>query len=605
MDCSGDHHDGRPPRLPFLVTLGVSGHRTEAFSDAAWTKVRAAVKQIFDQLGNCAADVHGQCSDLYDDGGVCFRVVTPLAEGSDQLVAEVALERGWRIDAVLPFAAGAYRDTMGSAVGRSGFDRLLEASASRFVLPGDPDDPRSAYVMAGRATLAHCSILVAIWDGLPARGKGGTADVVKSALERGNAVIHLNPARPEFPRLIWSAFDPVVFTREDDGSVSRPLTDAALCEMLSATYLPPPGADERDFLRLFLTEAPPRWQWRIEYPLMLGLLGAKRPTRGVIDDQVRDSQRAAEWADYRARCAKPQGIDPPLDLLERAYSAADRLAIRFAQAYRSGHVFAFVFGALAVVIGLSAFINPHWQLQFAAIELVVTFAVIFNGWIGNRQQWHRRWLDYRQLADRLRLMRSLNLLAVAAPEPPGTPTNPVPRRWIDSYAIGVWRALGIPSGALTQSGAAVLADSIAEQEIAPQVAYHRRNAAQVDVLDSRLGGLATSLFVITLIVSIATVAGTATNAQWVNDYSNWLTLVSAGFPALGTAVFGIRFQADFGGDAVRSLSTAGTLERFQDELERGVGLSRAADLLEQAGRVMLADLDEWRLVNQQRELEMG
>jgi hypothetical protein len=34
-------------------------------------------------------------------------------------------------------------------------------------------------------------------------------------------------------------------------------------------------------------------------------------------------------------------------------------------------------------------------------------------------------------------------------------------------------------------------------------------------------------------------------------------------------------------------------------------LSRAADLAEQAARIMLADLDEWRLVNQQRDLSVG
>jgi hypothetical protein len=33
-------------------------------------------------------------------------------------------------------------------------------------------------------------------------------------------------------------------------------------------------------------------------------------------------------------------------------------------------------------------------------------------------------------------------------------------------------------------------------------------------------------------------------------------------------------------------------------------LFRAADLTEQAGRVMLGDLDEWRLLNQQRELSV-
>jgi hypothetical protein len=90
-----------------------------------------------------------------------------------------------------------------------------------------------------------------------------------------------------------------------------------------------------------------------------------------------------------------------------------------------------------------------------------------------------------------------------------------------------------------------------------------------------------------------------------NVYGNWFTLVSAGFPALGTAVFGIRFQADFGGDAVRSMATASTLRQIDEELRKEVSLSRAADLAEQAGRIMLADLDEWRLVNQQRDLSVG
>ena len=90
-----------------------------------------------------------------------------------------------------------------------------------------------------------------------------------------------------------------------------------------------------------------------------------------------------------------------------------------------------------------------------------------------------------------------------------------------------------------------------------------------------------------------------------NSYGNWFTLVSAGFPALGTAVFGIRFQADFGGDALRSMATANTLRQIEQELRRSVSLSRAADLSEQAGRIMLSDLDEWRLVNQQRDLSVG
>jgi hypothetical protein len=108
-----------------------------------------------------------------------------------------------------------------------------------------------------------------------------------------------------------------------------------------------------------------------------------------------------------------------------------------------------------------------------------------------------------------------------------------------------------------------------------------------------------------LLVSIATIVAYVGDAAFVETYGNWFTLISAGFPALGTAIFGIRFQADFGGDAVRSMATASTLRQIDEELRKDVSLSRAADLAEQAGRIMLADLDEWRLVNQQRDLSVG
>ena len=108
-----------------------------------------------------------------------------------------------------------------------------------------------------------------------------------------------------------------------------------------------------------------------------------------------------------------------------------------------------------------------------------------------------------------------------------------------------------------------------------------------------------------MLVTIGTLTGLAVGSQYGNDYGSWFTLVSAGFPAIGTAVFGIRFQGDFGGDALRSMATADTLRQIDHELRKDVTLSRAADLAEQSARIMLSDLDEWRLVNQQRNLSVG
>jgi hypothetical protein len=201
-------------------------------------------------------------------------------------------------------------------------------------------------------------------------------------------------------------------------------------------------------------------------------------------------------------------------------------------------------------------------------------------------------------------MRSLKLLAIAAPDPPGTSANPVPRRWTEWYALAVWRAMGCPAGRIRPDGTGELATAVAEHEIAPQVAYHRNHARQIGLADHRLERISAVLFWITLIVSLGAVAGAALRPDLVNDYGSWLTLVGAGFPALGTAIFGIRFQADFGGSAVRSENTSKALCNIEAELRAGVSLDRAADIVEQAARVMLADLDEWRLVNQQQELDL-
>jgi hypothetical protein len=202
-------------------------------------------------------------------------------------------------------------------------------------------------------------------------------------------------------------------------------------------------------------------------------------------------------------------------------------------------------------------------------------------------------------------MRSLKLLGIAAPDPPGTETNPVPKRWIDWYASGIWRALACPSGAIDSECAAQLGRAIADHEVKPQVGYHLRNAEQIEALDRRLEQISMVLFAATVVVTVATIIGLGLGSDFVNRYGNWFTLVSAGFPALGTAVFGIRFQADFGGDALRSKATADTLRQIDEELRKNVSLSRAADLAEQAARLMLADLDEWRLVNQQRDLSVS
>jgi hypothetical protein len=583
----------------------VTGHRADSLPAGSLEPLRDQVRDALRLVADAGRDLLANEEACFAPLPPRLRFVSAIADGADQIAAEVALELGWELQAILPFGRDEYRASLADDEARRRFDALLARASCILELPGHSQNQLDAYVISGRATVAHCDMLIAVWDGLPPRGRGGTAEVVQLAITRGTAVIHLPLNREAPARVVWSAFDPAVLTLADDPSAERPLDAWGMESLVRGLLMPPPDEQEQRFIRRFTRERLHLIRTRIEYPLLLAAAGVGRFGTKDFRNAHAEAAIREEWLRYRQGCAEPLQISAPMDLLEHAYSWADRLATHFAQTYRSGHIFNFVLGGFAVCLGLSAFMAPHYKFEFAALELVITLAIILNAGIGSRNEWHRRWLDYRQLAERLRPMRSLKLLGIAAPDPPGTPTNPVPRRWIDWYASGIWRAMGCPSGSIDAARAACLAKAIAEFEVAPQVGYHERHADQIERLDQRLESIATMLFVATVVVSVATLVGLGFGGTFVNRYGNWFTLVSAGFPALGTAVFGIRFQGDFGGDALRSLATANTLRNIEQELCRDVPLSRAADLTEQAGRIMLSDLDEWRLVNQQRDLSVG
>ena len=589
--------------MPFVLSVGITGHRIDALGPDVLAALPGRLSDVLRLVTESALALHTSHLDLFSSDAPRLDFVSPLADGADQIAAETALGLGFRLHAVLPFEADDYRHDMAGDAAK--FDELLARAQTRLELPGDRANETEGYAMAGRATIAHCDILIAVWDGLKARGRGGTGEVVEMAIAHGTPVVHLPAGSDAPPKLLWAAFDPVVDTSGVDPMSERAMDSTHINQMLNALLLPPPGAQEAKFVSRFFAERIPKYRVRAEYAMLLAAAGVRKLRLRDFTEAHTQRMIREEWEQYHKDVLGAHDVSAQTQLLESAYSWADHLATHLAQKYRSGHIFAFTMGGVAVCMGLSAFMFPHLKFQEAFFETVVTVAIILNAHIASKNEWHRRWLDYRQLAERLRPMRSLKLLGVAAPDPPGTETNPVAQRWIDWYASGIWRAIGSTSGVIDREKAGRLAEAIGDYEVGPQVSYHKRNAGVIQQLDHRLEKFGTALFFITLVSSNITLVGLAVGSNIVNTYSNWFTLVSAGFPALATAVFGIRFQGDFGGDALRSLATADKLNQIDVELRRDTPLMRAADLTEQAARFMLADLDEWRLVNQQRDLSVG
>lgn len=148
-----------------MTTIAVTGHMD--LTDASVPLVRDALRET---LKPYAAD-----------GGLVG--VSCIAKGSDSLFAEVVLELGGQLVAVIP--SKDYRQTKVKPDHAETFDRLMAAAAEVIVLEHETAN-RSAYEDANRTLLRRADRLVAVWNGEPPSGKGGgTADTVLEARDAG------------------------------------------------------------------------------------------------------------------------------------------------------------------------------------------------------------------------------------------------------------------------------------------------------------------------------------------------------------------------------------------------------------------------------------
>lgn len=275
-----------PPRVPFTLCVGITGHRHEALASDYLSLLPEQIRDVLGLLARGAAAVQASAADCFAAGEPRFVFVSALADGADQIAAEAALELGFSLQAALPFARDEYRRDFTRAGAATRFDALIAKADRVLELPGGRDHEPEAYMMAGRATVAHCDVLVAVWDGLPARGRGGTAEVVQLAIRRGSPVVHLPVDGTAPARLLWSAFDPVVVTEGVQTTAERPFDLAHIEQTLAAELLPPTDPHERRFLKQFTQEQPRSYRARIEYPLLLAVTGVKRFKPGNFRDFI-------------------------------------------------------------------------------------------------------------------------------------------------------------------------------------------------------------------------------------------------------------------------------------------------------------------------------
>ena len=194
----------RDPRPRPVLRVGAMGHRrfggreahVAAGVDAALAAIRAAAAEALKEPATAARF----------SGELDLVVLSPLAEGADQMIAAAGRKLDYRLGAILPFAAGDYEKTFDlddAEDSRKRFHALLQTAGlpegyGVFVLDGDPSPRgRDAAFMACAAQITHwAEIVVAILS--DDRPDSQTGVSVQQAIDTGMPVVIVDPHKDQF-----------------------------------------------------------------------------------------------------------------------------------------------------------------------------------------------------------------------------------------------------------------------------------------------------------------------------------------------------------------------------------------------------------------------
>lgn len=354
--------------LPFVVA--VTGHRD--LLPAEVPGIRKAVRAFLADL-----------ADSYPERPL--QVMSPLAEGADRLIAEIAVDMSIDLVVPLPMQKSEYMKDFDTRESREEFERLCDAASRVVELRSEQDDPvcerQQTYARLGVFLSAHCHVLLALWDGKPAEKVGGTAQVV---------VFHHDNVMPGYtPKSV--ATQQMLVDDESD------LVYHIVCSRNRPGGEPEQGLRPLDCHWFTKDERHPRSP---ELPLQHEKV-FRRSSEFSRDALKYASRINAQRSSLLGKIGDKKFRETLHDI-DHFFGIADWLAIHFQKrtllVLRITHVLALLMG-LAFILYSDLGANEHYLYTFLASFAIASAVQL----LATRLAWHRKYLDYRTLAEGLRV----------------------------------------------------------------------------------------------------------------------------------------------------------------------------------------------------------
>jgi hypothetical protein len=512
-------------RIPFRLWIGVTGHRDVPNDEALLVRLRSVLDQIRAETPRSP------------NTPACWGVISPLAEGSDQLVAsEVLRDESSALEAPLPLAIDEYMKDFPTGTSKLKFQELIKRASLITLLPASRSR-KVAYTQVGEYVVDHCDVLVALWDGKGAHGEGGTAEVVELARRR------------EVP-LFWIFSEPDYEVQKQHG---------------------------RDVPRQPFED--------------VDAYNRERISTARLSENV--DQQQGRWSEVATYTGMPaQELRPFMRWILPYLVRANILAERYQTYYFGFGTAMFTLAWLAVAAAAVQILSPSRLEAFALLEAF--FMLVAVGLIG-LARWmrvHRRWISYRALAERFRLAFFLSLAGLGAEQAASPdPTHMRPNDWTSRSFNEVWMARP-KGGGRSASSLDALKRFLNEAWIDHQIRYYQRAATKNRRWEHLLGGIVGALLVCTVFVAGIHGLGALVH-RGAPVPAEWLILLAIILPAAAASLGGIQAQREYESNADRFTHMAQRLLVIRRRMEAASDAATVDAITESAASAMLEEHRGW------------
>jgi hypothetical protein len=526
-----------PPRADLAFRVGIVGHRPDRLPkdqptlDVLQRLLRYVLEVVQAEVSAFASTNRANARPAYSYDRPILRAISPLAEGTDRMFAQEAIDLGYELLCPMPFLQEEFEKDFlpPHALQENSLERFREllrlaregAGGVIYELDGQRSATGEAYAMAGRVVLNQSDLLIAVWDRGKAAGGGGTVQTIHEAVHYHVPVLWIDALRPEAWKLLLTE-DNVSWVEATEapgpsGSQAE-LIKAQIKKIVAAELEPPkPFADKNQITALsaaeYFAESKPRRNFWFVWKVFRDFLGSRQLKFPKIEVSDFECQISEDWPirDEDGR-ASDSLSDTPLDRdrstpsamedwvnrhLRPHYAWADKLADFYADHYRSTYLSIYILSAVAVFVALVE--SEVWQ--GALLEFVFVGVIVLLVWRGSRRRWHERWMEYRLLAELIRQIRILIPLGGGRPLP-STPIylgvyENLTQTWMYWHMRAVARATGIPPAKVS---AEYLLDclSYVARLVGGQLDFHKMTLKRSKVISEVLHSVASELFLISL-----------------------------------------------------------------------------------------------------------